>query len=809
MEPMQNDKKYYIDKTEVLEKEIAGFPSIYIEGAAASGKTTAVRMLLESHSEEVEPMIFQMDEEVMRPEEFLKKLTGFRREREKAYWIVLENVPGKMDSELTRTIIRLVRELNGKSRVIMTGRERPPEGLLELLWKSEMAVLPQNVLAFSIEEIRILAEYIGSHLQPAEIYQVTGGWAGCVEVMLYTSKRSDLTAEELRRSYEIDTYIRQNILDRLSGEEWEILRRSAVCPWLDSALCREVWNIENPDVTLEMLTRKGILLCDSSRRRWKLAPLFTETFRSEEKRVDRMFWIRLGKWYGTYGYAREMMLCLKKSGDLQCLYKAMKKCYAQIPFLGIPYEEVMSWKDNSPEVCYLRGMYCRASQNQKGLDREISRLEEHRPGKDERIGGLWAEVYLNLTYLKTDLPLEEWLTLLKLNVSGETVKNKKKLHLYGMLGEGFSFLCGARDLTALFSCSRKEENRLARLWGECLGEGEYIAYRLARLEYYLETERKEAIPEEDLELLMKTDSLVGTEVLGEQIGLNIFYLLCRLQRKSYDEDRENRIEFLEKELLQSGYPNCAANVTALASIYSPWRREKERLIRWIHESEQKERACPGKENVVVLYCRGKGYLFLHQYEKAEKVFRKLALYLQNYHYRRIYAEVLFEQAIAEWNLERHGQALRSMISSFVVNGSARYVGFYSEYGKQGKDVLEAYIEWMKKNSPEGWHRKKKYNYGNVLRMPEVDYLETILRCANRERRNIPMLLEQKREERLTLMENLILQDIRKGLTNAQICEEQNLKMSTVKSHIYSLYKKLGVRNRVQALRKGREIGIIE
>ena len=37
----------YIDKTEVLEKGIRISPSIFLEGAAASGKSTAVRCSLE------------------------------------------------------------------------------------------------------------------------------------------------------------------------------------------------------------------------------------------------------------------------------------------------------------------------------------------------------------------------------------------------------------------------------------------------------------------------------------------------------------------------------------------------------------------------------------------------------------------------------------------------------------------------------------------------------------------------------------------------------------------------------------------
>ena len=49
---MQNKEHlYYIDKTKCLEEGISRFPSIYIEGNAAAGKTVAVNMLLKKHPE--------------------------------------------------------------------------------------------------------------------------------------------------------------------------------------------------------------------------------------------------------------------------------------------------------------------------------------------------------------------------------------------------------------------------------------------------------------------------------------------------------------------------------------------------------------------------------------------------------------------------------------------------------------------------------------------------------------------------------------------------------------------------------------
>ena len=124
-------------------------------------------------------------------------------------------------------------------------------------------------------------------------------------------------------------------------------------------------------------------------------------------------------------------------------------------------------------------------------------------------------------------------------------------------------------------------------------------------------------------------------------------------------------------------------------------------------------------------------------------------------------------------------------------------------------LLYPYVQWMQANSPDGWHRKKKYQYGNVLRMPEADYVGVILRCLKKYSRRNPSLQKESREEQLTMMETIILQDIGRGLTNAEICEDLNLKLPTVKTHIYSLYKKLGVGTRVQAILKGKELGLLD
>lgn len=105
-------------------------------------------------------------------------------------------------------------------------------------------------------------------------------------------------------------------------------------------------------------------------------------------------------------------------------------------------------------------------------------------------------------------------------------------------------------------------------------------------------------------------------------------------------------------------------------------------------------------------------------------------------------------------------------------------------------------------------------------MPEADYVGVILRLAHKgkiaegrragERRKGKSQVKDSdliSAERLTMMETMVLQAISRGCTNAEICEELNLKLPTVKTHVYSLYKKLGVNSRVQAANKGKEMGL--
>ena len=745
----------YIDKTESLEKEIERFPSVYIEGAAGCGKTTMMRMLLEKHPE-VDYDVLWMDEaddengeKYKRYEQYVDKYVDkcanyvdkcVDNHVDNSKWLILENIPKELPSCMAEMLKRNIRRLRGQDRIILIGRDEMPAALLGAFWNREMGLVTQNSMLFNRDEIECLAKQYESGTSPEQLLQYTGGWAGIVDVILRLEGKYG-TWSPGSFWHEMNCYIKEMILDTLQQEEVEILHLAQYVPWVNDKMCEEILGIADAEEILERMLRKGLMIREEQEVRLTAAPVFRYIGKTS---LGSGRWMRLGNWYEAHGYKTEQLQCLEHSKDTKAYAEALKQ-------------------------------YC--------LEWIAGKLDD-----TPQYDSLMSEVRLNLNFMRPEILPEQWVEELKPDTGRLLILQETKV----------SCLCDMRDLSGLFACEKRREKQFARRWKECLDEDAWIFYRLARIEYYLETDRLSVVPEEDMQLLIKAEDLPAA------FRLNALWLMVRIQRFAYDEERKKQIERLETKLLHTENHVRAGYVKAVASLNLTAYGSQENLAKWLESSSDLANAEVTEENIVQFYCRSKGYLLLNQYEKALRLLEKMLPYLNAHRRSRTHAEVLFEKAIAEWNLGQHGQALKSVIESFLVNGKNRYVMFYTEYGMTGREVLEAYIDWMKHNSPEGWHRKKKYNYGNVLRMPEADYLETILRKTRKEARHMQKNAEYQKEERLTMTETVILQYLVQGLTNAQICQEMNLKLPTVKGHIYNIYKKMNVKNRVQAVMKWKE-----
>lgn len=310
--------------------------------------------------------------------------------------------------------------------------------------------------------------------------------------------------------------------------------------------------------------------------------------------------------------------------------------------------------------------------------------------------------------------------------------------------------------------------------------------------YMLYRFRKELIQKllEDFEVVISTP-FVGHEEDLQELGAHC--IETEVDRRSVNPVTDLRLLRTYKKILKREKPDLVITYSIKPNIYAGYLCGKMKIPFWANvqglgTAFQK----PVLSDIVTV-------MYRTALRKVEKTFFENQANAQEFKKRRILSE---EKEVV---LHGAGINLKEYRYRFYPNNEK----IHTEYGKGGKEVLSAYVEWMKQNSPEGWHRKKKYNYGNVRRMPKEDYLELILRMAKKQCSSAPESVQKTPEEHLTMMETVILTLIGKGRSNVEICEELNLKLSTVKSHIYSLYRKLGVKNRMQATIKGKEMGILK
>lgn len=789
---------YYVNKTKILEKGIVAFPSLFIEGAAACGKSTVVNMFLEAHPE-VHSDVFFMDKEAHDFELFQERLNTLVISEKNERYIVFENINRELTSDFYKEIAKFIMEMPENIRVFLISREKPARELLELLWKSKMGMVFQSSLIFTAAEVAQFVSESKTHLHADDVYRITGGWPGCMDVLVKLSEQlgpesPDVkSATKLLQRYEVQAYIQDEILKTLSEEEEEIMRRANICPWLSEKLCEEVWGMMWSGGTLKDLERKGLLLYNEQKKRWKIAPLFRK---NEKATISQNSGKHLARWYEEHGAVEEALWCLDVTGCGEECRECVIRHFDTINFIDLETAEIEEWKGNIPELCYLRGMHAYLKQDFAGLRKEMQRVQKVE-------GKLADEVYLNLTFVDPEIQMEDWLVLL------EKIGTKwAPIRLYHFTENANVFSTGWRELSGLFVCSADERKRRGQLLKQILGEKEWIGIQFAYADFVMETRQHDILHGAAWEQVLR---IANDEIenLSWRYKVVSMYLLSKMYIITSAPDIKEQVDKLKESLRGEENDLCQKYLYAIEQLHAFWHSEEDKTTRWMRKVSNQTQIEITEANYYLLFLRVKGFLLLNQYDQAERIIQRLIPYLQEYRRTRILAEVLFQQAIVQWAAGKKGAALRSVIESFLFTGECRYVTFYINYGKKGKDVLEAYVDWHRNNEPGKWNKKKKYNYGNVLHMPMEDYLGVVLRGA---KRNVKKHLEvevNETVEKLTMMETIILQDINKGLTNAELCSELNLKLPTVKTHISNVYKKLDVNNRVQAIVRGKELGILK
>jgi LuxR family maltose regulon positive regulatory protein len=157
-------------------------------------------------------------------------------------------------------------------------------------------------------------------------------------------------------------------------------------------------------------------------------------------------------------------------------------------------------------------------------------------------------------------------------------------------------------------------------------------------------------------------------------------------------------------------------------------------------------------------------------------------------------EILTLQALALWERSRRERALGTLMRALALAEPEGYVRTFVDEGAKVGELLSAALEARQRGHPDA-----------AIRIP-ARYLAKLLAVLAQESA-APDVGEQLSEP-LSERELEVLALIAAGDSNEEIASKLFVSVSTVKTHINNLYRKLGTRSRTQAVARATEMSLL-
>jgi LuxR family maltose regulon positive regulatory protein len=156
-------------------------------------------------------------------------------------------------------------------------------------------------------------------------------------------------------------------------------------------------------------------------------------------------------------------------------------------------------------------------------------------------------------------------------------------------------------------------------------------------------------------------------------------------------------------------------------------------------------------------------------------------------------EILTLQALALWERNKKEQAVGTLTRALALGEPEGYIRTFVDEGATVGELLSATLEVRQRGHLDATRLSTRY----------LAKLLAILAQESATPRAVEWLSEPLSERELD-----VLALIAAGKSNVEIASSLFVSMSTVKTHINNLYRKLGARSRTQAIARARELDLI-
>lgn len=736
------------------------------------------------------------------------------------YIMILDNIECLHNSDILKELFLFFKYISSKCMFIVIGNGEVNTEWIHAFLSESFQILGAGYLAMDYEEFCKMLNCKKWKMDADEsmkLWKKSGGWPGVAQ-RLYSNIINPLQSNSGREKNAIESYLDDKILfldlecnfviediiwSRLSKKARLVLLYGSFVPFFDDELLQKVQCI-NECMTLGelreniMLFEKvGLLIPESEGGCYRVSEM-VRSFICSGYSIENFqdFMGKAAVWYENKGHWKAAWECLIKLNNKNELFAYFKRhTWHLIHILKIndlkQCIKIFPQDTEDVNILFWQGVYAVWTEDFEKLDvieRKIKNNKESHGNKDQL---LW-----NLYYMDRRISAVQWILKLK------EANLDCPLFLYDVSGNQPTIRCGQKDLTEFFSEGRREEKKYAKLWEQLIDPSQKIYFLIASIEYLLETDRGKEAAEKTREILSGVFYSDSAETAAGCIG--IIGELYR--RNNLDEGYLEVIKSLCRVLKREQFEIMLNNIKAFMIYAHSYGNSGHALYYWLSEKSEIRETIITKDNEFLQRLNAKSVFGMQKYKKAEKVYSRLVAYYKKKNIQCL-VECLFGKAVALAGLEKGTEALKTATEALTLGVRFHYIEPYTGFGKIGLNLILQYQK-LTENRETKIIKKKKYYYGNILSAGFEEWQSILIRCAKKEAR-LMSWEDQNIIEPLTKTERKVLLALSQGYSNQRIADELGIKISTVKSHVSGIFQKLGVKNRVQAVQRGKEIGLIE
>lgn len=720
------------------------------------------------------------------------------------------------DEQLLQTIEFFIKNSPASLQFILLAREMPKMYLGDLMMAGQYVEIGEDELRLSADESY---QFLGNMLQipleraaAARLYELTEGWVGGLQLIaLASGKTSDSEIARMKtlNPYMIH-YLSNEILSSVGETVKQFLIQTSILQYFDEKICEAVTGITDVKPIIAQLLNKNLFLVtiDEEQGVYRYHHLFGDFLRmkfAEWTAKDRQdLHQRAARAYAEAEDAEEAIRHLVQAEDYKQALQTMASTGPSVTSWAYLRSIPLEYLGSHREMAFQRLFYHLCNMEFEAFNQTISGIVKH--DRDDTLGVLSRfsqflideggfDLGTDLTWL-ADLERMDWNDLTK-----------------AIIYITSAFLFSLRDqFEELMVCLQQAEQLETRL------QNPYLRYFILSLksqvsEYMGNYADCEMIYEQMFQLI-ETNRYLAPLRLNGLIGIAGIYMRTLRLEQASDVLQQAR-ELLKPQLhaMERGYlqnmlelhvlrgdqasaKRIIAELQAFPAMQNPLYQssiikyelwldspDRERLRAFASRMEQLSTTRKLRLDDEIIYSRvlfdlGKSEQALEYVDHVLKMARKHKI-------KPLLVEALLLKAKwAEKASSHHNRDMLNLIREAVYYGAKQ-------------DIVAIFL--MEKTISRRYLPLLLEERGNDLSGNEIAFVHRLLKLWQ----------PQSAPEGLSAREIEVLQVMATGKTNKEIGEELHISLATVKSHMIHIFSKLYVKNRVEAVEKARQMGILD